>query len=71
MKTLETLLELFYQTVPGGQVLGHNDIDISSQDPYFDVISFVENKFGKKTVYSDPLTETSLDRNGLKLKKAV
>jgi hypothetical protein len=62
---------LFYQTVPGGQVLGHNDIDISSQDPYFDVISFVENKFGKKTVYSDPLTETSLDRNGLKLKKAV
>ena len=71
MKTLETLLELFYQTVPGGQVMGHNDIDISSQDPYFDVISFVENKFGKKTVYSDPLTETSLDRNGLKLKKAV
>jgi len=71
MKTLENILEIFYQIVPGGQVLGHNDIDISSQDPYFDVISFVENKFGKKTVYADPLTETSLDRNGLKLKKAV
>ena len=71
MKTLESILEIFYQIVPGGQVMGHNDIDLSSQDPYFDVISFVENKFGKKSVYADPLTETSLDRNGLKLKKAV
>ena len=71
MKTLEAILEIFYQTVPGGQVLGHNDIDGSSQDPYFDVIAFVENKFGKKSVYADPLTETSLDRKDLKLKKAI
>lgn len=71
MKTLETLLELFYQTVPGGQVMGHNDIDESSLDPYFDVISFVENKFGKKSVYLNPLTDTSLDRAGLQGKKAV
>lgn len=60
MKTLEKLIETFYLRHPGGQVMGHNAIDINSQDPYFDVISFVETKFGKKSVYNNPLTEVSL-----------
>jgi N-acetylmuramoyl-L-alanine amidase len=60
MKTLEALLEIFYQRVPGGQVMGHNAIDANTEDPYFDVIAFVENKFGKKSVYKDPLTEQAL-----------
>lgn len=71
MKTLEALLDVFYRRMPGGQVLGHNAIDPNSQDPYFDVISFVENKFGKKSVYKDPLTEQSLSAKDLISKRPV
>ena len=71
MKSLEAIMEVFYQKVPGGQVLGHNAIDENSQDPYFDVIAFVENKFGKKSVYQDPLTETSLSPKELVSKRPV
>lgn len=71
MKTLEALLEIFYQRVPGGQVMGHNAIDANTEDPYFDVIAFVENKFGKKSVYNDPLTEQSLSVKELITKRPV
>jgi len=71
MKTLEHLLEVFYQKYPGGQVLGHNSIDASNEDPYFDVITFVENKFGKKSVYNDPLTEPALKPTDIIKKKPV
>ena len=71
MKTLEALMEIFYQHMPGGQVMGHNDIDANSQDPYFDVISFVENKFGKKSVYNDLLTEQSLSAKDLVNKRPI
>lgn len=71
MKTLEALLETFYQYMPGGQVLGHNAIDGGVEDPYFDVIAFVENKFGKKSVYSNPLTESSYSASDLVNKRQV
>lgn len=71
MKTLEALLEVFYRRVPGGQVMGHNAIDANTEDPYFDVIAFVENKFGKKSVYKDPLTEQSLSVRDLISKRPV
>ena len=71
MKTLEAVLDVFYKRMPGGQVLGHNSIDLNSQDPYFDVISFVENKFGKKSVYTDPLTESSISPKDLISKRPV
>lgn len=71
MKTLEALLEVFYRKVPGGQVMGHNAIDANTEDPYFDVIAFVENKFGKKSVYKDPLTEQSLSVKELISKRPV
>lgn len=71
MKTLEALLEVFYRKVPGGQVMGHNAIDVNTEDPYFDVIAFVENKFGKKSVYKDPLTEQSLSVRDLISKRPV
>jgi hypothetical protein len=64
-------MESFYQYVPGGQVLGHNAIDTNVEDPYFDVIAFVENKFGKKSVYTDPLTETSLSASELVNKRPI
>ena len=71
MKTLEAVCESFYLKVSGGQVMGHNAIDRNSQDPYFDVVSYVENKFGKKSVYKDLLTETSLSLKDLITKRAV
>jgi hypothetical protein len=71
MKTLEAVLEAFYRRVPGGQVMGHNAIDLNTEDPYFDVIAFVENKFGKKSVYKDPLTEKSLSLAELISKRPV
>ena len=71
MKTLEAICESFYLKVSGGQVMGHNAIDRNSQDPYFDVVSYVENKFGKKSVYKDHLTETSLSLKDLITKRAV
>lgn len=71
MKTLEQLLLAFYQVVPGGQVLGHNDIDIESPDPYFDVPSYVENLFGKKSVYENPLVDPSVSLSDLVNKESV
>ena len=71
MKTLEQLLLAFYQVVPGGQVLGHNDIDIESPDPYFDVPSYVENLFGKKSVYENPLVDPSVSLSDLVNKEPV
>ena len=71
MKTLESLLEIFYQHMPGGQVFGHNELDVTTEDPYFDVISFVENKFGKKSVYTDLLTEQSLSAKDLVNKRPI
>lgn len=71
LKTLEAICESFYLKVPGGQVMGHSAFDGNSQDPYFDVVSYVENKFGKKTVYKDLMTETSLSLKDLITKRAV
>jgi len=71
MKTLEAVMEGFYHIVSGGQVIGHNNLSLLHEDPYFDVVSFVENKFGKKTVYSDLFTEPSLSRKELVSKKPI
>ena len=71
MKTLESFLEVFYRMVPGGQVLGHSDIDPESPDPYFDVIAYVENLFGKKSVYENPLADASVSLADLVTKKPV
>ena len=71
MKTLESFLEVFYQMVPGGQVLGHNNIDPESPDPYFDVIAYVENLFGKKSVYENTLADASVSLADLVTKKPV
>ena len=71
MKTLELVMEAFYQHMPGAQIFGHNAIDENNEDPYFDVISFVENKFGKKSVYKDLLTEQSLSAKDLVNKRPI
>jgi len=59
--TLEKFLQSFYDTYPGGQVFGHNDIDIEEDDPFFDVSDYIFSLFRKanKTRYTfttPPLT---------------
>lgn len=71
MKTLEAFLEAFYRKVPGGQVMGHNAIDGSAEDPYFDVVTYVETLFRKKSVYNDLLTDTPVTSKELVNKRPV
>jgi hypothetical protein len=45
-------LSAFYVYYPGGQVLGHNDLEPVA-DPGFDVRAYCEAKFGHPSVYGD------------------
>jgi N-acetylmuramoyl-L-alanine amidase len=71
MNTLEAFLEAFYRRVPGGQVVGHNAIDGSAEDPYFDVVAYVDTLFRKKSVYVDLKTDTSVTIEELVNKRPV
>ena len=60
--TLERFLEAFYSKYPGGNVFGHNDLDVDEIDPYFDVQDYVEKVFRKSTnKIVDPLSESPVD----------
>jgi len=66
--TLEKFCNSFYRKYPGGQVFGHNDIDVSEFDPYFDVQDYVESIFRKtnKTIEplsTGPLTPTEINKS--------
>lgn len=67
-KGLESFLKAFYNIYPGGQVMGHSDVDPNAIDPGFDVMEYVQSKFGKRTVFDDPSTESSLSPTDLKNK---
>ena len=58
--TLEKFVKSFYRRFPGGQVFGHNDIDETEFDPYFDVPDYVESVFRKRNKTIDPLTKGPL-----------
>jgi N-acetylmuramoyl-L-alanine amidase len=58
--TLEKFVNSFYNRYPGGQVFGHNDIDVSEFDPYFDVQDYVESVFRKKNKTLEPLSRGPL-----------
>ena len=66
--TLEKFCNSFYRKYPGGQVFGHNDVDASEFDPYFDVQDYVESIFRKtnKTIeplLKGPLTPTEINKS--------
>ena len=65
MTTFDQFCLAFYKRFPGGQILGHNDINITEIDPGFDVIDYVLDRFGKKSVFTDPLNEASLSPSQL------
>jgi len=54
MNTFREFCQAFYNRFPGGQILGHNDIDPEEQDPGFDVRDYVEDLFNKKSLFDDP-----------------
>lgn len=58
--TFDHLCRAFYNAFPGGQVVGHSEIDEDEVDPGFDVIDYVESVFGKKSKFEDPLSDDPL-----------
>lgn len=58
--TLEKFLRSFYRKYSGGQVFGHNNIDETELDPYFDVVDYVESVFRKSNITTDPANTSPL-----------
>ena len=58
--TFDHLCRAFYNRFPGGQIVGHNDIDDNEVDPGFDVLEYVEARFGKESLFEDPTSEDPL-----------
>ena len=48
----------FYSRFPGGQIVGHNDIDPLEDDPGFDVREYVLANFGKASKFTNPLKQS-------------
>ena len=53
--SLYQIFRTFFNQYPGGQALGHMDVDITEDDPGFDVRDYVYNNFNKTSLYLDPL----------------
>lgn len=58
--SLYQIFRTFFNQYPGGQALGHMDVDISQDDPGFDVRDYVYNNFNKTSLYTDPLSQAAL-----------
>ena len=58
MNTFYDVCSAFYNAYPGGQILGHNDLDVTTSDPGFDVRDYVFDVFNKKSLFTDPLSES-------------
>jgi N-acetylmuramoyl-L-alanine amidase len=69
-QSLKLFLWAFYTRFPGGIVMGYGDIDASSNEPYFDVIEYVREGFGKVNPYDNTYSDTPLDGSNL-IKKRV
>ena len=58
--TLYQVFRVFFNQYPGGQALGHMDIDPNQEDPGFDVRDYVFNNFNKQSLYTDPVNDPAL-----------
>jgi len=58
--SLYQIFRTFFDQYPGGQALGHMDVDISQDDPGFDVRDYVYNNFNKQSLYLDPPNDPAL-----------
>ena len=58
MSSFQEICRAFYLAYPGGQILGHNDLDINEEDPGFDVRDYVDDVFGKKSLFSNTYSQS-------------
>jgi len=57
INTFDHFCRSIYSIFPGAQIVGHSNIDEDEFDPGFDVTSYVRANFGKKSKFTDPLTQ--------------
>lgn len=69
LNTFEEFCRAFYQVNPGGQILGHNEIDPNEEDPGFEVIEYCKNVFGKDSLFDDPTKDKPFTRKELNAKR--
>jgi len=63
--TLHEIFRVFFIQYPGGQALGHSEIDASQEDPGFEVRDYVFNCFNKRSLYQDPLNDLEMSPEDL------
>jgi hypothetical protein len=68
--SLYHIFDAFYRHWPGGQALGHSEINPEMRDPGFDVRDYVWAKFSKISLYSDPSSESALTKSDILEKQA-
>jgi hypothetical protein len=56
--TFDHFCRAMYTVLPGAQIVGHNTIDDDEFDPGFDVVEYCEARFGKKSLFADPLNQS-------------
>ena len=56
--TFDHFCRAFFARFPGGQAVGHNDIDPIEDDPGFNVREYVLANFGKVSKFTDPLKQS-------------
>ena len=64
------IFDAFFRCWPGGQALGHSEINPEMQDPGFDVRDYVFAKFKKISLYEDPQNESALTKSDILQKQA-
>lgn len=57
LNTFDHFCRSFYAVFPGGQIVGHSEIDEEEVDPGFEVTNYVENVFGKTSKFTDILNQ--------------
>ena len=60
--SLYHIFDAFFRCWPGGQALGHSEINPSMQDPGFDVRDYVFAKFKKISLYENPESDAALTK---------
>lgn len=56
--TFDHLCRAFFARFPGGQAVGHNDIDPIEDDPGFNIREYVLANFDKVSKFTDPLKQS-------------
>lgn len=57
LNTFDHICRAFYAVFPGGQIIGHSEIDEDEFDPGFSVTEYVNIHFGKTSKFKTPFTQ--------------